>query len=441
MLGLVPPQILARGILLAVSGGGDSAALLLLLHRWVQEFAPDSRLEVASVDHGIRPESAHEMEVVENWARDLGLPFHGTHLFLGHGASEEQARNARQAFLEGIVANRGLGLIATGHTIEDQAETVIMRMVRGTGPRGLSGIRPYRHPYVRPLLALERRFLRNYLKSKGFSWIDDPSNLGVDYFRNRIRNEVMPLLERDNPRLSEAIYRMARNVAEEHDALMNLLGSLLEEEVIHFAGGLLVSRKFLESVPPGARHLVVIRLWKELSSGGELSRSHVSRVLGIHGPGSMNLPGGVYARIWPEHLFLGPPWRVPGFSVSVPGPGVPFETPWGTMLFEPCDSGEVHIASWPVTVRRVRPSEKISRKGSGRVAVKNLYRSVPGILRELLICVEEDRRGVVWVEGAGPAWPFEGTRYTIRALSDARQELFQRSGTDPRVVTQNPDTA
>jgi tRNA(Ile)-lysidine synthase len=200
----------------AVSGGSDSVGLLRALHRLSSELR--LTLSVAHLDHGTRGELARADAVfVEALADSLGLP-----LDLGHWRParvshfEADARRARYAWLLGIAVARGASAIAVGHTRDDQAETILHRILRGTGLRGLKGIPPRRvlsrQPpvmLVRPLLSVSRQEIRTSLGSPGEAFREDASNLDEARTRARIRHDLLPRLAREyNPRVAEAIVRL-----------------------------------------------------------------------------------------------------------------------------------------------------------------------------------------------------------------------------------------
>src|SRR5580692_1467897 len=165
-------------VIVAVSGGPDSMALLHLL--WEAQERLGLTLEVAGVDHGLRPAAAGELELVRARAEALGLPFVRLTVDLGGGRRraglQDAARRARLGALAALAAERGARRIALGHQADDQAETVLFRIVRGTGLRGLGGIPYVRGPFVRPLLDLRRAQILRYLGRRSISFVEDPSN-------------------------------------------------------------------------------------------------------------------------------------------------------------------------------------------------------------------------------------------------------------------------
>jgi tRNA(Ile)-lysidine synthase len=207
-------QLLSPGdrILVAVSGGPDSSALLHALMRLGPRLG--CGLEAAVVDHGLRPESAAEAAAVAAACTALGV---GCEILLvdvraartPHVSWQDAARRARLAALAAWAASRGCTRVALGHTADDQAETLLFRIVRGTGLAGLAGI-PYRRDmFVRPLLDVRRSEVLAFLRRRGVSFFEDPSNRDRRFARSRIRHEWLPLLAAENPRVVEALLALA----------------------------------------------------------------------------------------------------------------------------------------------------------------------------------------------------------------------------------------
>ncbi len=211
-------------IVLAVSGGPDSSALL---HGAVQLAARHGwRLTVAHLDHALRAESAEEAASVAAAAAGLGLPAQVRRTDVAalatseHRSLEDAGRQARYRFLEEVASGLGPGtLIATAHTADDAAETILLRLGRGAGLRGLRGIPGRRGRIVRPLLHARRADLRAALDAAGIGYLIDPSNADPAHARNRVRTELLPALERLNPAAVEALNRLAGLAADDDDLL------------------------------------------------------------------------------------------------------------------------------------------------------------------------------------------------------------------------------
>ncbi|HEX2765863.1 MAG TPA: tRNA lysidine(34) synthetase TilS [Candidatus Limnocylindria bacterium] len=206
-----------------MSGGSDSMALLGGAQRLVETSARAWRLTVAHLDHGLRADSADDAAFVADAARGLGLPVEVGRadvraLAATEGRSIEDAgREARYRFLERIAPEGAL--VATAHTADDAAETVILNLLRGSGLAGARGLPARRDRIVRPLLHAHRAQLRILLDAAGIGYRDDPSNADPAFLRNRVRHEVLPLLEELRPGAVEAIARFSALAAEDDELL------------------------------------------------------------------------------------------------------------------------------------------------------------------------------------------------------------------------------
>ena len=200
----------------AVSGGGDSLAVLALARDWVA--ASGAALLAATVDHGLRAESRAEAEHVAKACAAWAIPHEILTLgaLSGPGNLSAKARNARYDALSGWAEHHDLSAVLLGHTMDDQAETILMRLARGSGAEGLSGMASEMHwdgvRYLRPVLTQRRDTLRTWLHTRGIAWIDDPTNQDDGYDRVKARQalEVLAPLGIDVPGLSATADRLAR---------------------------------------------------------------------------------------------------------------------------------------------------------------------------------------------------------------------------------------
>jgi tRNA(Ile)-lysidine synthase len=196
-------------VIVAVSGGPDSMALLHAL--WELRERLGLTLEVAAVDHGLRPEAAREVELVGERAAALGLPFFPLSADVagerrrGGASWQDAARRARLGVLGALAIDHAAARVALGHQADDQAETVLQRIIRGTGLLGLRGIPYARAPFVRPLLDVRRREVLRYLARRSIPFVDDPSNADPRFERARLRHRLLPELAKENPRVVEAL--------------------------------------------------------------------------------------------------------------------------------------------------------------------------------------------------------------------------------------------
>ncbi len=202
---------------LAVSGGADSVALAFLLTKGGKKKNAAERFVILHVDHGLRKESKEEYRFVRALAARLGVPFKGTHakvVRLKGESLEMAARRVRLAFFERQMRLAKLDAIATGHHMDDVAETFLMRIRRASGPEGLAGIKERSQvgaiKFVRPLLGCRDRELKDYLRKYGEAWREDATNDDTSIERNKVRHEVIPFLEKTlDPHLVEHIGRIS----------------------------------------------------------------------------------------------------------------------------------------------------------------------------------------------------------------------------------------
>lgn len=207
---------------LAVSGGSDSVALAFLLTKGGKKKNAAKRFVILHVDHGLRKESKEEYRFVKNLAARLGIPFKGRHakVVREKGESLEMAaRRVRLTFFEQQTRLLGLDAIATGHHMDDVAETFLMRIKRASGAEGLSGIKEKSQVgdirFVRPLLGCRDKELKDYLVKFGEEWREDASNDDTSIERNKIRHKVIPFLEKTlDPKLVPHIFKITKNLAE-----------------------------------------------------------------------------------------------------------------------------------------------------------------------------------------------------------------------------------
>lgn len=300
-----------HGLLAAVSGGADSTALLHFLASNFVE-TPD-RLAVAHVNHGLRGAASDEdAEFVQKLASDYGLRYFGHRIEPKDwnadetGSREAAARNIRYDFLIRTAMTLGFRYIATAHTADDQTETVLHRILRGTGLSGLSGILRYRQlneavTLVRPLLDVRRTEILDYLESLGKPFRIDATNAENDFTRNRIRNVLIPLLRTEfNPKADAALCRLARLAGENETVLDELTEEMFEAVLLREStdGAEFDTARLLRFSRPTVRE-IFLRFWKRkcwpLRDMG-LEQWDALVDLLFQGKGGQNFPGGIEAR-------------------------------------------------------------------------------------------------------------------------------------------------
>ena len=275
-------------IVLAVSGGADSTALALLLAELREDFG--LVLHVAHFDHRARPRAAAaDAAFVAELANQIGAT-----LRVGRAdappKNEDDARNARYEFLRRTARELGATAIATGHTRDDQAETVLLHITRGAGLEGLAGMRPERDGIVRPLLALGRADTVAVCASAKITPREDPTNRSLRFARNRIRHRVLPELAKLNPDITSAIARLA-------DAAAAVAEMSAGHAAVTLEAAASESAVVLDRLPArGDARAGALALWWEQRTGRRLAGRHRAALAQLaastEGSRSLDLPGG-----------------------------------------------------------------------------------------------------------------------------------------------------
>src|SRR5262245_7883345 len=248
-----------ESVLVAVSGGSDSVALLHLFAR-LREESPVP-LGAAQLNHAVRgSESDQDERFVADLARRLIVPLHTTKLPAGSLDARDEgweaaARKARYQFLRETAGQIGASRVAMGHTKDDQAETVLMRLLRGSGRRGLGGVHPaVEGVFIRPLLGFSKDEMAATLRERGEAWREDASNRSLERLRNRVRHELLPALRRDyNPDLVEVLARTAEVFREEDDYLSMVTAEIARRLIRSEPQGLTLGIPALRALPAALR--------------------------------------------------------------------------------------------------------------------------------------------------------------------------------------------
>lgn len=272
-------------IVVAVSGGPDSMVLLDALARLVE-----NRLIVAHLNHKLREDTANsdavfvrtecEKRAIDCVVREIDVPAEMERAGTG---TQETARSVRYEFLHDVAREHGAGAVAFGHNADDQAETVLMRIIRGTGMHGLSGI-PYKRDYggipqVRPLLDVSREQIEQYAKEQELAYIIDQSNLSIEYFRNLTRLEILPYLKQYNPQLSNSLQQLAEIARAENDYLDNLANTYIEETVQSNKDQLVLDVREFEKLDIAIKRRVIHLLLKQYRMRQETTYRNIEDII------------------------------------------------------------------------------------------------------------------------------------------------------------------
>jgi tRNA(Ile)-lysidine synthase len=294
---LCPP---GSRVLVGLSGGSDSVALALLL-RELSEHGGFGVVALAHVNHQLRPTAERDQDFCRGLADRLGVPIRVESVDVrSYAASqrlsiEDAARRLRYECLRRCAQEVLADRVAVGHTRDDQAETFLLKLIRGAGMAGLGGIYPQRGEIIRPLLDVSRSELRDYLTSLGHGWVEDETNADLKNPRNRIRHRVLPELNQAaGADTSTAIARaagLAREDSQWLDDLTERRFGALVREVPH---GLEIDAASLDEEPSPVQRRVLLRALRMVAIGHEIGLDHVDAALGVAAglTGGADVPGG-----------------------------------------------------------------------------------------------------------------------------------------------------
>ncbi|MDD2732756.1 MAG: tRNA lysidine(34) synthetase TilS [Desulfuromonadaceae bacterium] len=415
----------ADTLVVGLSGGADSTALLDLLTRLP---GYNLTLVAAHLNHGLRgAESDADEEFCRDLAERYAIAFEGRRLDIRALAAadrhnlEDAGRRARIAFFDEIRTKYAAAAVALAHHADDQAETVLMRLLRGSGMTGLSGM-SYRNTrgYVRPLLAITRAEIEKYLRSCGLAWREDSTNSDSAYLRNRIRHQLLPLLEEYNPAIRSGLAATAEIIRGDESLLLTLTDTAFAESCRGGEGIITCSVARLRMFDLPLRRRVLRHAFKQLAGTlAGVSQLHVDVLCDTLNSGRPNaqlsLPNGVVAVREYEHLklmFAGDRKLHTDFEFFITGPGS-YPLPCGSSITIdaitaetfPTDSSTVHVdlnkTPFPWLVRTFRPGDRITPFGmNGSKKVKDIFidRKIPPSDRRripLVYCGND----LVWIAG------------------------------------------
>lgn len=415
----------ADTLVVGLSGGADSTALLDLLTR-----LPDYNLTLvaAHLNHGLRgAESDADEEFCRVLAESYAIAFESRRLDIRGLAAvdrhnlEDAGRCARIAFFDEICAKYAAAAVALAHHADDQAETMLMRLLRGSGMTGLSGM-AYRNTrgYVRPLLAITRAEIEQYLRSRALAWREDSTNSDTAYLRNRIRHQLLPLLEEYNPAIRSGLAATAAIIHGDESLLITMTDAAFAESCRVGEGIVTCSVAHLRMFDLPLRRRVLRHAFKQLAGAlAGMSQLHVDALCDTVNSGRPNaqlsLPQGVVAIREYEHLklmYAGDGECHADFEFLITEPGC-YRLPCGgsitidaiTAETFPSGAATVHFdlnrTPFPWLVRTFRPGDRMTPFGmNGRKKVKDIFidRKIPPFDRRripLVYCGND----LVWVAG------------------------------------------
>jgi tRNA(Ile)-lysidine synthase len=397
------------------SGGADSAAMTAGLSL----FGGAGSVLALHLNYGLRPDSDEDEAVCRELCDRFGLELLVERPRLGKGNVQAEARDARYAAAEAVRRQRGLDWVATGHTRTDLAETVLYRLATSPGRRALLGLRPRRGVVIRPLLALDRERVRSLATEAELPFRDDPTNADPLYARNRIRNEILPVLRELGP-VEEVIAETQAELAEESEALEHLATDALRGAGAEAGGA--ISAEALAGLPPALRRLA-LRALAERAAGGPvpLGRERAAAIWRLaQDPegGVIELGGGVEAQIEQGHVRFRTGTEAEPEERALPVPGVCRFGHWEVRAEvggpRPEGDGVDRATLDPsrlggrLLVRSWREGDRIRPLGlGGSKSLQDLFtdRKVPRSLRRTLPVVTAGDR-IAWIAGVAVSEEF-----------------------------------
>ncbi len=415
-------------MLVALSAGPDSTALLAAMAA-LRDAGEIAAVAAVHVDHGLRPGGAEDAACAAEACSRLGVPFESVRVEVGPGNVQAAARRARYDALADAARRAGATRIATGHTRTDQAETVLLRLVRGTGALGLSAIPPRRGTIVRPLIDRGREEGIAYLGAVGLRWREDPTNATPRFTRNRLRLALWPALTALAPAVERALARAADLARDDERALARRARDVAGD-------GASVDLRAIAGEHLAVRRRVVRRMWRNAGgSAAALQAKHVDAVLALARrarPGRVSLPGRLEGRARYGLLEIGvrPGVAAPIAAIEVPGPGRYTIPGLGDVEVRASRSASV---PWPLALRTRRPGDRFRPEGGrGTKKLKSwlIDRKVPREARDALLVVASGTKVLALPElsavadGLGPS----GAGLTVRVHAASRASVRPQKG-------------
>lgn len=424
-------------VLVAVSGGPDSMALLHLFLRWNSR-----KIGVFHLNHGFRANASKEAEFVKDYATQVGIPVeiaeYNINRYLStSGESKQQgARKIRYQLLQNYAEANGYHRIALGHHGDDQAETVLMRILRGAGLHGLGGIPPQRGPFIRPLLTVYKEAILTYCQDFGVPYVLDESNFEPVYLRNRIRQELLPLLIREyNPEITAQLVQMAELAREDELELQTRAEELCRKHLKWHRGQVLFPRGVFSRLSVAMQRRVLRALlqtykghllqigfthiedWRLQLAGSDTFRLSLPQVW-VSANVECIFVGDFSGEQW-SPLTLGVPGQARAGHFTLTAEVLPRAAAGSAPLNS--EDFDLRTLVLPLEVRPRQEGDRIQPFGaSGSKKVKDLFidAHIPAEQRDFLplIC---DQQGILWIPSV--------RRSSRGAISDSTAQILRLS--------------
>ncbi|WP_455224080.1 tRNA lysidine(34) synthetase TilS [Granulicatella sp.] len=409
------PNWKQESFLLAVSGGVDSMVLLesfFLLQKKIEAL----NFSVVHIHHHLRKESDEEEEMVREYCmiRNISLEVHHWQ----QGASqtvgvEEKARKFRYQKLEESMKKNKARYVVVAHHADDQVETVLMKLTRGSTLEGIAGmkpIRPFSEGYlIRPFLTVDKEELYEYALIHQIPYQEDMSNQSLEYTRNRFRKEIIPLFKQENPKFNQKIQEFTQTLQEQQELILTLAHQWIAQELVELSGGWSWEKEIYLKQPVGLQKVILVEISKKL--GGLLSTKNVSdiqkAIVSDTSQMSLNLPKGwIFQKRYDQLLIIKEEEKdIPYQEIRVEGiqsedivlskdERISFKTEQGWEMF-------VSSEDFPLTIRRRKPDDQFLLKENQHQSVRRwcINQKISRELREKLWIVENSSKEIIAILG------------------------------------------
>lgn len=436
-------------VLVGISGGADSLALLHVLNELKNQYA--IRLHALHVNYGLRGKESDEDEIhAAEWCKRLGVPFYSTressfsYIIEQKENVQLRARQIRFEYFEKMASELEAEAVALGHHVDDQAETILMKIVKGTGPGGLAGI-PYKRQQgplavVRPLLDVSRQEIEMYCAAMGLDFRTDSSNLSKKYFRNQVRLDMIPFLKQYNPNIKNALIHLANTMRNENLYMEEQARKALDRTVVFSEGRAVSSRRELLELPIALQRRVVLLILNYLSlDDADWSHLHLASIqealVGNRPQLQFHLKNGIWFTLQYDRVIFGlhaEKREDEPYTLQLNVPGQIHIPQWkGTII---ASVSEAPLPTGPSTatfdydglkspahleVRNRRAGDRMLPKGlNGSKKVKDMFieKKLPSHLREVWPHIVYDKQ-IIWVPGIHTSEVAKPNHRTTRFLN------------------------
>ena len=436
------PNWKQESFLLAVSGGVDSMVLLesfFLLRKKIETL----NFSVVHIHHHLRKESDEEEEMVRNFCSERNIPLEVFHWEQGVAQTvgiEEKARKFRYPKLEESMNKHKASYVVVAHHADDQVETVLMKLTRGSTLEGIAGMKPIRsfgNGYlIRPFLTVDKQDLYEYASIHQIPYREDASNSSLEYTRNRFRQEIIPVLKQENPKFNQKIQEFTKTLQEQQELILNLAYQWMEQELVELSVGWSWNQKTFVKQPVGMQKVILVELSKKL--GGLLSTKNVSDIQTAIASDtsqlSLNLPKGwIFQKRYHQLLIIKEEnIEIPYQEIRVEGvqsedvvlsedERISFTAEQGWEMF-------VSSEEFPLTIRRRKPNDRFLLNENQHQSIRRwcINQKIPRELRDKLWVVENSSKEIIAILGFRQTQPLSKRKETdrIRIVYRNKEEVL-----------------